>query len=199
MNPAATPETPQNASPDTPPAKTAGKGRYWPWWLLAGLAVAGAMWVHYRYLSPAGRGPRRQGIVYAPPRAVSQPTTAASPLSLVANPLAGENLRRLDQPPTAVVTPPEGQFRYGFRLIRDGVVMDNLNFTAPASVAAVEAQYRTSLTAQGYKEVRASTSAGGGGMERLFLRGSKEYYRIVLRRDDNAQVTTISLVVSHLQ
>lgn len=77
--------------------------------------------------------------------------------------------------------------------------MDNLHFTTPEPVAAVEAHYRTSLTSRGYKEVRVNGSAGGEGLERLFLRGSKEYYRIVLRRDDNAKVTTISLVVSHLQ
>lgn len=202
MTPSAGPETPPNASPDSPPGqagKAAGKGRSWPWWLLAALAVAGALWVHDRYLAPARRGGVRQGIVYAPAKPASEPATSASPLSLVVNPLAGENLQRLDQPPGGIVSPPEGRFGYGFRIVRDGMVMDDLNFTTPQPAAAVEAYYRTALMAQGYNEVRVNTSGGGEGPGLLFLRGAKEYYRIVLRRDDNAQITTISLVVSHLQ
>lgn len=198
MNSTTAPHTPPS-DPPGPPGKAAGKGRCWPWWLLAALAIAGALWVHYHYVSPAGGGGGRQGVVYAPTRPSREPTTAASPLDLVTNPLGGENLQRLTQPPSGVVLPPGGQYGYGFRLVRDGVVMDNLSFTSSASVAAVEAHYRTSLASQGYKEVRVNTSAGGEGLQRLFLCGSKEYYRIVLRRDDNAQVTTISLVVSHLQ
>jgi hypothetical protein len=113
--------------------------------------------------------------------------------------LAGENLQRLTQPTGGIVSPPEGRFLYGYRIAGDGAVLDDLNFTTPQPAAAVEAYYRTSLTSQGYEEVRVNTAGSGEGMELLFLRGSKEYYRIVLRRDDNAQVTTISLVVSHLQ
>lgn len=198
MTPPADRETPPSVSPERPPSE-AGKGRSWPWWLLAALAVVGALWAHYRYLAPAQRSGARTGIVYAPPRPAGDPATAASPLSLVANPLAGENLRRLDQPPGGIVCPPEGRFGYGFRIVRDGMVLDDLNFTTPQPAAAVEAYYRTSLTAQGYKDVRVNASGGGEGSGRLFLRGVKEYYRIVLRRDDNARVTTISLVVSHLQ
>lgn len=164
-----------------------------------GAAVIGAaLAAHYLWVRPPREPPppRARGVVWQWPAATAPTTAPASPLALTTQALEGVDLCRLAELPADLALPPGAVRSYAFRRALPDGVMDNLVGVADATVQDAAEFYRTTLRRCGYTLVTHRPAKRPGGMEMLFLKGSKDYCRVGLRPADKGKKVRIALVIS---
>jgi len=165
----------------------------------AACVIAAALVIHYGVAS-AGRARRGRGAGAVWQWSRHKPTAepATNPAEVASRPLAAVGLERLRELPPDVIVPEPAEVSYAFRRALPDGVMDNLVCLAECDVPTAEAFYRTGLKKAGYRFLSRRSTTAGGGVELLFLRESKDYCRVSLRRADKGKRVRIALVVSRL-
>ncbi len=153
--------------------------------------VAAALAAHERWLRPAQRArPSDRGWSASAPAA---PAAASRPLEMTTQALADVGLEKLTEPPADAVLPAGAAFSHAFRRSLPDGATDSVSCVAAIDVEAAAAFYRTALAGQGYRLMR--NRPGLAGVEMLFVKDMKEYYRVGLRPADNGKRVRIELVI----